>query len=109
MILWYLWIGRAKRPGPGNLELEVVNVGGWLTHGDFALKTKTDLLAVTEYRLTPSRARNEWSRLRKRGVQSVWPPADQDSSGAGGVGLVSLRGAPVTLPTFATAQFPKVL
>ena len=34
-------------------------------------------------------------------------PASQDSSHVGnaGVGVVSLRGAPVALPTFATAQF----
>ena len=37
--LWYLWIGRATHREPGNLEVEVFNVGGWLTHGDFAVET----------------------------------------------------------------------
>ena len=43
--------------------------------------------------------------LRVRGWP--WAPACQDSSHVGnaGVGLVSMRGAPVALPTFATAQF----
>ena len=37
---WYLWMGRAKNPGPGppcHLAIEVFNVGVWLTHGDLAL------------------------------------------------------------------------
>ena len=40
LVFWYLWIGRAKNPGPGSsnhLAVEVFNVGGWLTHGDLAL------------------------------------------------------------------------
>ena len=43
--------------------------------------------------------------LRER----VWAPACQDSSHVGnaGVGVVSLRGASVALPTFATAQFKR--
>ena len=48
----------AEHFGPGNLEVEVFNVGGWLTHGDFALEIDADFLAVTEHRLTPSRAQN---------------------------------------------------
>ena len=41
----------------------------------------------------------------------VWAPASKDSSHVGnaGVGVVSLRGAPISLPTFATAQFGEVL
>ena len=40
-------------------------------------------------------------------IQSVWSTANQDSShvGAAGVCTVSLLGTPVTVPTFATAQF----
>ena len=44
-LLWVLWIGRARHPGPfgaGTLGLEVFNVGGWLTHGDVALETSAD-------------------------------------------------------------------
>ena len=42
-----------------------------------------------------------------RGWLLFWAPASQDSSRVGnaGVGVVSLRGAPISLPTFATAQF----
>ena len=40
-------------------------------------------------------------------MASVWALASQDSSHVGnaGVGVVSLRGAPLALPTFASAQF----
>ena len=40
-------------------------------------------------------------------MSSVWAPACHDSSHVGnaGVGVVSMRGALVALPTFATAQF----
>ena len=52
--------------------------------------------------------RSEWYRLRSKGISSVWAPASQDSSHVGnaGVGVVSLRGAPLALPlpTFVTAQ-----
>ena len=44
-----------------------------------------------------------------KGLATVWAPASQDTSHVGhaGVGVVSLRGAPVSLPTFATAQFKR--
>ena len=35
---------------------------GWLTHGDLALDTGVDFLAVAEHRLIPARVRSEWSR-----------------------------------------------
>ena len=46
-------------------------------------------------------------RLRARGASSVWSPASQESShvGHGGVGVISLRGAPLSLPSSVTAQF----
>ena len=49
----------------------------------------------------------EWARLRARGACSVWSPASQESShvGHGGVGVISLRGAPLSLLASATAQF----
>ena len=89
--------------------LEVLNVGRWLTHGDLALEARVDLLAVVEHRLIPARVRSEWARLRSKGVASIWAPASQDSSHVGnaGVGVISMRGAPVALPTFATAQFKR--
>ena len=70
LVFWHLWIGRARHPGPSSnsphLGIEVLNVGGWLTHGDLALDTDVDFLAVVEHRLIPARVRSEWSRLRKK-------------------------------------------
>ena len=45
-----------------------------------------------------------------RGIGSVWAPACQDSSHVGhaGVDVVSLKGAPLSLPTLATAGFSHV-
>ena len=108
-MLWLLWVGRARHPGPfsGSMSVEVFNAGGWLTHVDLALETDVDFLAVVEHRLVPARVRGEWARLRTRGASSVWSPASQESShvGHGGVGVVSLKGAPLSLPASATAQF----
>ena len=34
LVMWMLHIGRARHPGyPGQLSVEFVNVGGWLTYG----------------------------------------------------------------------------
>ena len=104
MILWYLWIGKAKNSGPGSphhLAVEVFNVGGWLTHGDLALDAGLDFLAVTEHRLIPAGVRSEFARLRSKGVASIWAPASQDSFHVGnaGAGVVSLKGAPLSFPT----------
>ena len=78
-----------------------------MTHGDLALEAKVDFLAVVEHRLIPARVRSEWDRLRRKGMASVWALACQDSSHVGnaGVGVVSMRGAPVALPSFAPSQF----
>ena len=78
-----------------------------MTHCDFALEAQVDFLAVVEHRLIPARARSECDRLRRKGLASIWAPACQDSSHVGNaeVGVVSLRGAPVALPSFATSQF----
>ena len=108
-VCWLLWIGRARHPGPfsGVMTVEVFNVGGWLTHGDMVLETNVDFLAVVEHRLVPARVGGEWARLRARGASSVWSPASQESShvGHGGVGVISLKGAPLSLPSSVTAQF----
>ena len=81
LVFWHLWIGRARHPGPSvtspRFGIEVLNVGGWLTHGDLALDTSVDFLAVVEHRLIPARVRSEWSRLRKKDLASVWSPASQ--------------------------------
>ena len=64
-MVWMLHIRRARHPGPGKrffypgqLSVEFVNVGGWLTSGDLALDSCAQFLAVAEHRLIPSRATN---------------------------------------------------
>ena len=78
---------------------------------DMVTRLRVDFLAVVELRLIPARVRSEWARLRSKGVASIWAPASQDSSHAGnaGVGVVSLRGAPVSLPTFCYCPVQEVL
>ena len=39
---------------PGQLSVEFVNVGVWLTYGDLALDSCAQFLAVAEHRLIPS-------------------------------------------------------
>ena len=89
VIIWHLWIGRARHPGLGSqgVAVEVFNVGGCLTHGDFALETGTDILAVVEQRLIPAKVRGEWSRLWGKGLASIWAPACHDSSHVGNAGV----------------------
>ena len=98
LIFWHLWAGRARHPGPPS-QPRLVSV----THGDIALNAGSDFLAVAEHRLIPARVRGEWSRLRGKGLSSIWAPASQDSSHVGnaGVGVVSLRGAPPCFTYFS--------
>ena len=111
VILLVLWIGRARHPGPRSLgvSVEVFNIGGWLTHGDFASEAGVVFLAVVEHGLIPARVRSEWARLRSKGLRSFWAPAWHETSHVGnaGVGVVSMKGAPTSMPTFATAQFQR--
>ena len=99
-----LHIGRARHPGPGP---RVFTLGVWLTHGDLALYSCAQFLAVAEHRLIPSRARSVCHQLRKACHQSVRSPACQDqvAGGHAGVGVVSLGGAPLSLLPFLTPQF----
>ena len=73
------------------------------------MEVGVDFLAVDDHRLIPVRVRSEWSRLKRSGLAYLWDPAYQDSSyvGSAGVGVISLRSAPLSLPTFATAQFKR--
>ena len=89
------------------MSIEFANVGGWLTFGDLALDSCAQFLAVAEHRLIPSRARSICHQLRRAGIHSVWAPACQDriAGGHAGVGIVSLGGAPLSLPSFVTPQF----
>ena len=69
-VLWHLWIGGARKPGPGlqHATVEVFNVGGWLTHGDFALEAEVDYLAVVEHRLILVGVRSEWAGVKTGGT-----------------------------------------
>ena len=89
------------------MSVEFANVGGWLTSGDFASDSCAQFLAVAEHRLIPSRARSICHQLRRAGHHSVWAPACQDriAGGHAGVGVISLGGAPLSLPSFITPQF----
>ena len=109
-----LHIGRARHPGPGGrsfipgqLSVEFINVGGWLTSSDLALDSCAQFLAVAEHRLIPSRARSISHHLRKAGHHSLWAPAflDKIAGGHAGVGVVSLGGFPLALPSFVTSEF----
>ena len=108
-LVWHFWIGTARHPGPksGSIGIEVFNVGGWLTHGDLALETEVDFLAVVEHRLVPARVRSEWSKVRMKGIGSFLAIASQKFSHVdlAGVGVVSLKGAPLSLPTISTTAF----
>ena len=105
-ILWYQWIGRA---GLGLARTIMISrcliLEGFLTHGDCALETDADFLALVEHRLVLARARSEAKRLKSAGLWSIWAPASQESGHVGhaGVGVVSLRGAtPLSLRSLAT-------
>ena len=109
-----LHVGRARHSGPGprdftpgQLSVEFINFGGWLTSGDLALDSCAQFLAVAEHRLIPSWARAVCHQLRMAGHHSIWAPACQDkiAGGHAGVGVISLGGAPLSLPSFVTPQF----
>ena len=89
------------------LVLSSSNVGGWLSRGDLALESKAHFLAVAEHRLIPARARNVTTQLRKARRSSVWAPSCQDVTPGGhaGVGVISLHGAPLSLPTLFDPSF----
>ena len=109
LILWMLSIGRARHRGPctsyypSGFSIEFLNVGGWLSRGDLALESKAHFLAVAEHRLVPAGARNVTTQLRNVRRSSVWAPSCQDVTPGGhaGVGVISLHGATLSLPTFS--------
>ena len=77
-MIWILHIWRASHPGPGKryfipgqLSVEFVDVGGWLTYGNLVLDSCALFLAVAEHRLISSRAQSVGHLLRRAGHQSV--------------------------------------
>ena len=86
---------------------EFLNVGEWLSRGDLALESKAHFLAVAEHRLVPARAPNVTTQLRRARRSSVWAPSCQDVTprGHAGVGVISLYGTPLSLPTLFDPSF----
>ena len=87
-------------------------MGGWVTHGDLVLEAHVDFVAVVEHwsrLLSKGLTTISWTRLQAEVCASVSAPASQDSSHVGnaGVGVIGMSGAPVSLPTFVTAQFKR--
>ena len=111
-VLWLLWrLGGLviRVPSSGVMTVEVFNVGVGLLMGIWCWKPMLIfwlLLSIVLFLLVLG---GEWARLRARGASSVWSPASQESShvGHGGVGVISLRGAPLSLPSSVTAQFKR--
>ena len=67
VVLWHLWIGSARHPGPGSAPflIEVLNVGGVaLRMVILTVDAEVGFLAVVEHRLIPARVRSECARLR---------------------------------------------
>ena len=81
-----------------------------MTYGDLALDPCAQFLAIAEHRLIPVMARSVCHQLRRADCHSVWAPACQDrvASGHAGVGVVSLGGAPLSLPSFVTPLFQEL-
>ena len=109
-------IGRARRPGPGKrlftpgqLSVEFVNLGGgWMVDlWGSCIGFLCSVPCVCEHWLISPRARPVCHQLREAGHQSVWSPSCQDQVAGGhtGVGVVSLGRAPLSLPSFVSAQF----
>ena len=80
LVTWMLHIGGARHPGagtsrfhPGQLSIEFVNVGGWLTCADLALGSCAQFLAVAEHRLITSRVRSIGHLLRKAVISRFGP------------------------------------
>ena len=113
LLVWMLSIGRARHPGRGTssyplgFSIEFLNVGGWLSRGDLALESSAHFLAIAEHRLVPVRAHNVTTQLRQARRSSVWAPSCQDVTPGGhaGVGVISLHGASLSLPTLLDLSY----
>ena len=71
------------------------------------MESEAHFLAVAEHRLVPARARNVTTQLRRARRSSVWAPSCQDVTPGGhaGVGVISLHGASLSLPTLFDPSF----
>ena len=62
---------------------------------------------MVEHRLVPARERSVGKRLQQAGIRSVWASASLEGRHVGhaGVGVVSLRGALISLPSMLLPVF----
>ena len=88
-------------------SIEFLNVGGWLSRGDLALESTAHFPALAEHPLVAARARTVTTQLRQARRSSVWAPSCQDVTPGGhaGVGVISLHGTPLSLPTLFDPSF----
>ena len=105
---WEAWASGAHFFRPGGLRYSMLKVG--CTNGGFCLgcPCRFSLLwSSTGLFLLGCGVR--MLRSGPRAFLRFGSSASQDSShvGNGGVGVVSMQGAPLALPTFATAQFQR--
>ena len=110
--VWHLSIGGARHPGPDTACLVGINRCSTTAKKSTSVsKTKSPCGShPPTLKTSTARVRSEWARLRRKGLAIVWAPASQDISHVdhAGVGVGRLRSAPVSLPTFATAQFQRI-
>ena len=94
--------GCCKLGWPTIHSVAFLNLGVWLCKGDLALESNAYFLALAENRL-----RDVATQFHPAGVSCVCAVACQDVTlgGHAGVGVVSLHGASLSLPTFATLSF----
>ena len=91
------------RPHPITSPLSVLILGAGFPMGILHSKALLIFERSLSTELIPARARSVANSLKvTAGYVSVWAPACQDSipGGHAGVGVISLKGAPLTLPTF---------
>ena len=71
------------------------------------MESTAHFLAIAEHRLVPARARTVTTQLRQARRSSVWAPSCQDVTPGGhaGFGVISLHGAPLSLPTLFDPSF----
>ena len=107
------WWGPPSRPLyfppiPSGFSIEFLDVGGWLSTGDLASGVQGPLswllLNTVLSQLGPD---NVTTQFRKARRSSVWAPSCQDVTPGGhaGVGVISLHGAPLSLPTLSDPSF----
>ena len=101
ILAWYFFLSP-------DFSIEFLNVGGWLSRGDLALESSAHFLAIAEHRLVPARARavTTLSFVKLDVLQSGHRLVRMSLLVAMlGVGVISLHGASLSLPTLLDSSF----